>query len=181
MSHIKLFEEFILLNEAIEYRDTQDADLGGLCSFIQDCKDIQDDEEKLAFVKEWLKNIKPVSLTGKVREDAPVLTNYIIKTFKQYGVELDARSITVSSDNFANEIEIAFTNKGNEDTGNITFNTSLDYNEIAYGANGCIGGNFSIDGELLDGTHTISDLSNGREIAKCSGELQQWLKTHKYK
>jgi hypothetical protein len=181
MSHIKLFEEFILLNEAIEYRDTQDADLESLCSYIKDCKDIQGGEEKLAFVKEWLKNIKPVSLTGKVRTDAPALTNYIIKTFKQYGIELDARSITVSSENFPNEIEIAFANKGDEDAGNITFNTSLDYNEIAYGADGRIGGNFSLDGELLDGTHTISDLSNGREIAKCSGELQQWLKTRKYK
>ena len=183
MKHISSFEDFLAesnsLNEGITYHDAHDANLSDLTSYVKGCQNIHNDAEKIEFVKDWLKKVKPVSLTGRIRTDAPVFIAYLAKTFKHYGIDLDTRNITISSDNFSNEIEIGVTSKTNGD-GEVTFNTYLDYDEIAYGADGVIGGNFSLDGALLDDSDPISDLSDGREIAQAAGLLNQWLKTHNY-
>jgi len=183
MKYIHTYESFVneatAINEDISYDGAYDVDFDSICQNIDGCKRITDEKEKISFAKDWLKKIKPVPLTGKIRTDVPALVANLIKTFKQYGIELDGRNVYVSSENFSNEIEIPVASKLSGE-GQINFLTHLDYGEIAYSTSGKIGGSFQDENGLLDSVDPISDISNGREIASAASQLKQWFKTNDY-
>lgn len=175
MKHIKLFEHYAEnIVEGINYNASRDADFEDVGSAISRYKET-DEAELIKIGKEALKVAKPVSLTGKVREDAPKLIKYLVDAFKRAGIELDDRnvSITRSMLGFDNEIEIPVAKQDG-----LFFQTALDYYELAENGNGKIvipGAFMDEENGVMD--YMVSDVNDNGEIVKAANGFKKYLET----
>ena len=84
MKHIQLFEHFAEnLIEGINYNGSKDADLEELGYIFSKHNDETSEEELVKLGIEVLKATKPISLTGKAKEDIPKVIEYLVNSFKQ--------------------------------------------------------------------------------------------------
>ena len=175
MKHIQLFEHFAEnIVEGINYNNSRDADLEDVGAAISKERDA-DEAELVKLGQEALKAAKPVSLTGKVKEDAPKLIKYLVEAFKRAGVELDDRNvfITSSSMGFDNEIEIPVAKYEG-----LFFQTALDYYELSENNAGRI----IIPGAFMDENngvmdYVVNDLNDNGQIVKAAAGFKKYLET----
>jgi len=176
MKHLQLFEHYTEnIVEGVNYNGASDADLVLVGHSLSDDKLNKDikDEELAALAVAGLKKAKPISLTGKIKEDAPKLIKYIVDAFKRTGVELDGSNATISNDfNLDNAIQIPVSVDKD-----LFFLTYLDYEEIANDSKKMlIGGSFSSEDEgNLD--YVINDLNDNGQIVKAGTEFKKYLET----
>lgn len=177
MKHIKLFEHFAEnVVEGINYNGSKDADLEEIGFIFSKHNKDASDEELIKLGEEALKASKPVSLTGKVKEDAPKVIKYLVEAFKRAGVELDDSNVVIthSSLGFDNEIEIPVAKQEG-----IFFQTYLDYYEIAENGNGktfILSGAFMTEENgVMD--YVVSDINNNAEIVKAASGFAKYLET----
>jgi hypothetical protein len=177
MKHIKLFEHFAEnVVEGINYNGSKDADLEEIGGIFAKHNTSASDEELIKLVEEALKSSKPVSLTGKIKEDAPKVIKYLVDAFKRAGVDLDDRNVAITHSILGNEIEIPVAKQEG-----ICFLTFLDYYEIAENGNGksfIISGAFMIEENGIT-EYEVSDINNNAEIVKAASEFNKYLETAK--
>lgn len=175
MKHIQLFEHFAEnIIEGVNYNGSSDANLEDIGASIS--KGTQANEEEFVKIgKEALKEAMPVSLTGKVKEDAPNVIKYLVDAFKIAGIELDDRNVYVTSSGmgFDNEIEIPVAKQEG-----FFFQTTLDYYELAENGNGKIiipGAFMNEENGVMD--YVISDINDNAQIVKAAAGFAKYLET----
>ena len=150
----------------LSFENVFDADF----SEIGECLNINNDLSVEENGKRALYNAKPIPLTGRIEVDAKMLCDFIRTTFAQYGVTVG--DAVVDSPNFGNEIRIEIL-QDDTNTG-YTFETMLDYNELAYnGSDFCLQINFTEpDGDCLD----FIELNDDKAIARLAKTIVETIK-----
>jgi hypothetical protein len=120
--------------------------------------------------KRALYNAKPIPLTGRIEVDAKMLCDFIRTAFAQYGVNVG--DAVVDSPNFGNEIRIEIL-QDDAETG-YTFETMLDYTELAYnGSDFNLQLNFTEpEGDCLD----FIELNDELEILRLAKTIVKTIK-----
>jgi hypothetical protein len=151
----------------LSFENVFDADF----SEIGECLNVNNDLSVEENGKRALYNAKPIPLTGRIEVDAKMLCDFIRTAFAQYGVTVG--DAVVDSPNFGNEICIEIL-QDDAETG-YTFETMLDYNELAYnGSDFNLQINFTEpDGDCLD----FIELNDDVAIARLAKVVAKTLKT----
>jgi hypothetical protein len=176
MKHIQLFEHFAEnIVEGINYNNSRDADFEDVGAAIS--KERNADEAELVKIgKEALKAAKPVSLTGKIKEDAPKLIKYLVDAFKRADIELDDKNVYITSSpgiGWDNVIEIPVAKQEG-----FYFSTVLDYYDLAESGNGKI----IIPGAFIEEAsgqldYAVDDINNNGQIVKVATGFKKYLET----
>ena len=182
MKNLQTFEEFLNeqqinkknVNEGINYGEGVDADLYDVGVNViydngGDPNELSDKEVENAAIKAMQKS-KPVSLTGKFKNDLTSFLKYVETTFKKCGINFDIKNTVIDSSNFSNELMIPIVNS------DFYFNTMLDYSELSSnGSNFVIGGSFASDEEGSVGD-VIGDLTKIKDVEKvCKDFRSEYL------
>lgn len=175
MKYIKLFENYAEnIIEGVNYNSSRDADFEDVGSAVSKDRDA-DEAELIKIGQEALKAAKPVSLTGKVKEDAPKLIKYLVDAFKRAGIELDDKNVYVTSSSmgFDNEIEIPVAKQDG-----LYFQTALDYYELAENGSGKLiipGVFYDENNGAMD--YVVSDINDNGQIVKAAAGFKKYLET----
>lgn len=177
MKHIQLFENFSEnIVEGVNYNAARDADLEEIGYIFSKHNNDASEEELIKIGKEALKSSKPVSLTGKVKEDAPKVIKYLVDAFKRAGIDLDDRNVAITRSmlGFDNEIEIPVAKHDG-----IFFQTYLDYYELAENGNGktfvLAGAFMTEENGVMD--YVVSDINDNAQIVKAAAGFKKYLET----
>jgi len=176
MKHIQLFEHFAEnIVEGVNFNGSKDADLEDVGAAISKERDA-DEAELVKIGKEALKAAKPVSLTGKIKEDAPKLIKYLVDAFKRADIELDDKNVYITSSpgiGWDNVIEIPVAKQEG-----FYFSTVLDYYDLAESGNGKI----IIPGAFIEEAsgqldYAVDDINNNGQIVKVATGFKKYLET----